>query len=144
MSFTYTYQPSTVNRDAVRLALGDTDSSDPLLYDGEIDYCLSQGGAVAAAAVAGCELILRKLARRVNVSADGVSKSLSDQYAHYQGELVRLKAKIGRSVAPFAGGLSVADKQAREGDSDRVEPSFRRDLFTVDGRRRDDDDGTLP
>lgn len=36
-------------------------------------------------------------------------------------------------VAPYAGGISIADKESRESDSDRVRPAFTRDDFAYPG-----------
>lgn len=141
MSFTYTHSPTTSDRDAVRLTLGDTDSGDPLLYDTEIDYYLTQGGSVVQASVLGCEAILARLARRVNVTVKGVSKDLTDQYTHYEALLPRLRRQATRGgITLFAGGISKADAEARRSDEDRQPPFFTRDTFRVDGTGSDDGD----
>lgn len=53
MSFTYSGDPSASKLDAVRFALGDTDASQPLLQDEEINYLISMypndSGLMAAA-----------------------------------------------------------------------------------------------
>ena len=55
MAWTYTGNPGTVPRDAVRLHLGDTTQQPTSLQDGELDWLLTQNGndpGLAAAAAA--------------------------------------------------------------------------------------------
>lgn len=50
---------------------------------------------------------------------------------------------IGRSsIAPiYTGGISIADKDAREDDTDRVQPRFKRGQFSFPGGLRPDSSG---
>lgn len=135
-AFTYNADPANYPADAVRLEVGDTDAADPLLSDSEIAYCLAQDSTVAGAAYLACRLIVRSLARRVTVSVQGVSKSLSDQYAHYKdllSDMERRQSTTGMMV--WAGGISKADKQRYQADDDRDEPFFARDQMQVDADR---------
>lgn len=136
MSWSYSYAPSTNARDAVRLLVEDTDGGDPLLMDQEIDFFLAEQGGARRAAVAACEAIVAKLARRVDLSVDGVSKKLSDQHKHYAETLLpllRRRAQRGSADA-YAGGISASDKELREADDDRARPAFARESFAVVGR----------
>lgn len=80
------------NRDKVRLRVGDTDESDPLLYDDEIDSLLEDrsivttGGTaydITAAAADAAQAIAGKFARGFNFSTDGQSFNRSERVAHY-------------------------------------------------------------
>lgn len=84
--------PITTNLDKVRLRIGDTDSSDPLLTDDEVNsfidanYYVLDGGTIydlAAAASQSARAIAAKFARGYNFSADGQSFNRSERVAHY-------------------------------------------------------------
>ena len=64
--FTYSGDPSTSDKDAVRFYSGDTtDYGELSLFDAEIDYLLSANSDnVLATAIAVCERLANKLAHR--------------------------------------------------------------------------------
>lgn len=92
MAFTYSGDPRTSDRDAVRLWIQDTDRDFPLLQDEEIDYLietmLGASGHVLGVAATCCEVIAARFAREINTSADGVSVALGDLQTKYN-ELAR-------------------------------------------------------
>jgi hypothetical protein len=138
MSFSYTAQIATSDRDAVRFELGDTDPNDPLLFDQEIDALLASEGSVIRAAVAGCQAILARLARRTQASVDGVSVARQQQREGYEALLRRLRRRLATQAATvYAGGIAIGDKQTRDDDADRVRPAFTRDRFDLIGGRTD-------
>ena len=58
MGWTYPKRPARSARDALRLMIGDTNASDPLLSDEEADYYLgNNGGNVVLAAAEACEAL---------------------------------------------------------------------------------------
>ena len=70
MGWTYGGDPSASAKDAVRFLVGDTDSTDQLLQDGEITYLLSQyNNAPLNAAIRACETIMAKFARMADETA---------------------------------------------------------------------------
>lgn len=80
MSWSYSEDPSSSDLDEVRFWLGDTDESDQLLSDEEIQFIIDNwaettGSNLYAASVA-AENVASKFAREVMVSADGVSVSI--------------------------------------------------------------------
>jgi len=82
MSWTYSGNPSTSDKDSVRFYVGDVDPTFPLLTDEEITFLIGQwednyNSPLYVAAVA-AEVIAGRFAREVSVSADGVSVSLSE------------------------------------------------------------------
>jgi len=103
MSWTYSGDPSTSEKDTIRFYLGDVDPNFPLLTDEEITFLNSEwadiyGAPLYTAAVA-AEVVASRFAREVDVSADGVSvqigqlqqrfndlaQSLRDQYKAQYG-----------------------------------------------------------
>lgn len=132
MTWTYTTQPSTVNRDAVRLLTGQTSSSDEvLLADEAITYALAQRDNVELAAAFCMDMLADRYA---TFPASKQVGQLGITYAK-RAEQLRDGARLLRrgnalsAFTPFVGGTSVADKQAREADTDRPAPMFERGQF---------------
>jgi len=129
IKFSYSGDPSSSNRDAVRFLVGDTDKCEPQLDDREIDFLLIQDGNPISAAACAADALAAKYARQVDNDSGSNSDSASQRSTAYLALAAELRRKLGRrAVAPFCGGISVADKQTRENDSDRVAPSFTRDM----------------
>ena len=130
MAWTYTADPSNSDRDAVRLAIGDTDTTDQQLQDSEIDYFLgifgtTGSGRVIPAAARACDGLAAKYARQVDTTNQGLSVDASKRYAHYTA-LAQSLRREGLTIAEvFSGGNTWADKRALDDDSSLVEPSFR-------------------
>lgn len=94
MSWSYSEDPTSSDRDEVRFLVQDTDEAVPLLSDEEIDYLLgkyqprfdSNTGVAAMAAAS----IARKFAGYASVSADGVEidvSGLTDKYLAVAADL---------------------------------------------------------
>jgi hypothetical protein len=134
MTFTYT-NPSASDLGATRFLIGDTDANYPQLTDEEINYLLTAKGSVYAAAIAACDALIGKYSRDVDVRFGPSSESNSQRKDAYKLLKTQLKsAAISNGVAlPFSGGISIADKQTQEGDSDRVLPNFTKNQFDYPG-----------
>lgn len=143
MAFTYRDDPENVARDAVRLLIGDTDSSDPLLSDAEIAFYLSENGSNNyRAGSEACKAIAAKLARLPDFSAGSVRiTNRRDEFLKLADTLSR--RAITTTVAPYAGGISKTDKQTGEENTDRVEPFFTRNDFVQPGTDRLANSGTV-
>ena len=127
---TWTYiDPNDTDRDQVRFLVGDTDSSDQLVTDEEIAWSLTNGGVYAAAAQI-ANAIASKFARKVTFAEGDLKVQLSDRVKHYSSLSKDLKRQSAtRSVTPYAGGISVSDKESVKEDTDRVKPRFSRGQF---------------
>ena len=129
MSWSYSGNPSSSDRDKVRFTIGDTDSCQPMLQDEEIDYLLSVYISVGSASYQSAQAILAKLSKEYNQSVGSVSYSLSDRVGHYKQLVDKLKAEsFAVGALPYCGGISISDKEAKESNPDRVEPKFTIDL----------------
>lgn len=139
MTWTYGGAPGTTTsatrRDAVRLLVGDTDTTDQQVTDEEIAFALSQtSDDVYSAGSLICRVISGKYARMVDTSVESVSSSYSQRAKQYSDLSVRL-AKEGKKFGssglgvPVAGGMSISEMQSVEDDPDRVPSAFRTGQF---------------
>ena len=133
MAWTYGGDPANSDRDAVRLQIGDTDSTDPQLTDAEVDYFLSQNGTVNAASLAAVRAIMAEYARLVTKAVGDLRINYSDRLEAYQALEKQMKAKLATTAKPVAGGISISRKETVDEDIDRVEPSVERDQFSFPG-----------
>lgn len=139
----YGGDPSASDVNAVRFEMGDTDPYAPLLTDQEVDWAILQETGVAAnpntAVITGANLLraaarcMLSLARKFAAQADSEIGSLklnyskmADQYAKRAQELF---AKAAGLNVPYAGGMSISEKEGFAQDSDAVQPAFTRDQF---------------
>lgn len=129
----YTDDPQNVPADAVRLLVGDTGTS-PDLTDNAIAYFLSEeGGNVLRAAARAAESLQGLYAKKAEERRVGPLwlRSFSDKSKKYAALAKSLWARAASgSAAPYAGGISVSDKNARVRNSDRVKPAFRRQMMS--------------
>lgn len=127
MTATYTATPATNMVDQVRLLLGDTDMSDPLLQDEEIQFFISTWPDPYSAAAASAEQIAAQFAREVSSSGDGVqvgTNELQDKFVALAERLRYQAVRLGRAALPYVGGQSRSDiRQALE-EEDTVQTTF--------------------
>lgn len=74
MAFTYSGDPTTSTRNAVRFLLNDTNSADVLFSDAELDYLIAEWVNVYEICRAACETLVSRFSRL----ADSTSKSVGD------------------------------------------------------------------
>lgn len=134
MSWSYSGDPSSSDRDAVRFLIGDTDTSDQQLSNEEITWLLTDAGSVHGAAIAAARALLAKFARLVDEAVGPYRISLSQRRDAYASLIADLEKRLALRVGtPIAGGISRARKQTVEEDSDRVVPAFTREQFDHPG-----------
>ncbi len=130
MAWTYDENPSSVPRDAVRLLIGDTDTTDQQLSDGEIAFYLAEEDSTYAAAVQACYAIAAKYVRLTDKSVGDLRISYSQRQIAYKELAKFLIEKAGMSQGMmYAGGISVDDKQDTKEETDRVQPAFNINRF---------------
>jgi len=144
MSFSYDPTGATPT-DRVRMLLGDTDGSAPDLQNEEIGfYCTLAGatadgpmGALFRAALLSATALVGRYASVVDFTATthGTPNfKVGDRYTHYQSIVGSMQNLIARSpLVPYAGGISLADKQQQTTDTDRTPPFFTRTSGTYPG-----------
>lgn len=134
MAWTYSGDPSASNTDAVRYLVGDIDTTAQLTTDEAIAWEVSQWPNIYLAAASVADSIAALLGRTQGMRADGVTYGDAAKEMRERAKTLRAKGSTagnGGSGAAgggvFVGGISIADKTAREQDTDRVKPSFTRD-----------------
>ena len=133
MTWTYSGDPASSNRDAVRFLIRDTNESDQLLSDEEIAWLLSQNGSnVYKAAVAGAFTVSASFSdQAVTKTVGALSLSYQARSENYKNIARDLKAQygvVGATFAPFASGISRDDKETQESDTDWDKPAFTRNM----------------
>jgi hypothetical protein len=128
MSWTYGGDPSANARDAIRFLIGDTDTSDQLLSDEEIAWVNSEASGTSTgttalydAAYRCCLTVASKLAREADKQIGDLSVSMSQRAKAYREQAASLKALSGREGGvpiPYAGGITISDKDIDEENSD--------------------------
>lgn len=131
MTWLYSFNPGYSAKDQVRFLIGDTDSKDPLLQDEEILWVLTQyNNSPMNAAIRCCESIVAKFSRLANESVGQVRIDFKQKAEGYTKMMTILKGRLAtEDAAPYAGGISVSDKQANVQNTDRVKPDFRKHMM---------------
>jgi hypothetical protein len=134
MSFTFTNNPASSNRDAVRIMLHDTSSGSAKLSDETIDWLLSAEPNLYLAAAAGAETIASEAAREPSSKSVGdLSISYAETAVRYSTLAKSLRMRGIRRVSPVAGGISQSAKDTQYGDSDMTSPAFKVGQFDNPG-----------
>lgn len=130
-SWSYSGNPLANAKDAVRFTIGDTDSTEPLLLDGEIEFLLVQyQDVVLNASIRACEMIMAKFARLVNERVGSVSVDWKDRMAAYKAMRDDLTRRLALTDAiPFCGGISRTQKITEVQNTDRVKPDFTKHMM---------------
>ena len=129
VNWTYSGDPGASPKDAVRFLIGDTDTTDQLLGDEEIDYLVTTAGTTNEAAAQACEAISVG-GRLVDKEVDDLvikARQRSEQYQKLASAL--RKRRVGSRMGVFAGGVSISDKESRRTDTDVPSPAFNRGQF---------------
>lgn len=132
MAWSYSGNPQSSAKDQVRFLIQDTDSKDQQLTDEEIAFLIELEGSSLKAAIKAVETLYARFARYTDESVGQVRVSWSQRADQYRKLADSLKRHaFVRLAAPYAGGISRADKETREMNDDRVEPIFTRQLHDI-------------
>lgn len=126
MSWSYSGNPASSTRDKVRFLIGDTDTTDQQFSNEEIDAILADNADEPyATAIVLIEGLIARYSRYISKSVGDLSISYGDRVKQYQSLLTGLRRRASIQLcAPYAGGISIADKNVDEADDDRVSPYF--------------------
>lgn len=123
MAFSYSGDPQSEPKDAVRFLVGDTDESDPLLSDEEINFLVAEEPNRYAAAAAACRSIAAKLAREYERMESETLKATDRTPERYRQLAMDLDK---RAVTSSSVSIVAADGITE------VEPFFTRGMFRND------------
>lgn len=147
MSWSYSGDPATSALDALRFLIQDTDTTAQLLSNEELSYLLSEeNDSVYAAAIRAALQLGARLGRKGSIKVGDLAIDYTQQAKWYNDLAAQLRRerilRTGSGAGVFTA-ESKTDKQAREDDTDRVQPKFSRDLGDVQNfdSRGDDDPG---
>lgn len=128
MSWTYSGNPASSDKDALRFTIGDTNPEDPELQDEELIFVLEAAGAgnITKAGIISLRRILAKYKSLQDEKVGDVDVKWSQRYKSTKAALDDLivdhaKTSLGSA---FAGGISIGDKRNQEDNPDRVSPAF--------------------
>lgn len=127
----YSGDPTTSAKDAVRFHIGDTDPTNEYLNDAEINYMLTNNNNyVFKTAHQACYQIAAKLSRYVNESVGQVRVELSNLSKQYIDLGEQLKQQMYKDGDPqiIAGGITKSDKESNTQNSELVIPKFTKDM----------------
>lgn len=139
MSWSYSGEPSSSVKDAVRFNLQDTDESAPLLEDAEILYAIAKEapgatptmGEVLSATALCMEALERRFSMAADVKEGALEIKSSARAKVYREAAAKLRLRAAGMHAPFSGGMSESEKQARAEATNEVPPLFRRLEFAI-------------
>jgi hypothetical protein len=110
---TYTEQsPGLTDVNKVRLLIGDNESKEELLSDGEIKYFLDDLGSVKRAAVAAARSIAASFARKADEAVGKVSENNSGRAKQYLAIADKLETDFTSVAGAFWGGSTLTDDKA--------------------------------
>jgi len=130
MTWTYSGDPSASDRDEVRFLTGDTDTTDQQATDEEIAYAVANEPTNVSAAIRVLRALAGKYARKADKDVGDLKIKWSQVSKNYMDMAKFLEDSDSSSVlpTPYAGGISVSDKQSVDQDTDRINPSFTRGM----------------
>lgn len=129
----WTYDPSklaTSELMQVRAEIQDTNVNNQQLLDEEILYALSVERNMWAAAARCSEMLGRRLLMRADVKLGRSMQVIYTKAAtQFFMQARMLRCKANGSVAPYVGGMTMADKQTIETDSSLLAPKFTKNMM---------------
>ena len=141
-AFSYSGDPSSADKDAVRFEIQDTNPASPLLQDGEVEWAILNETGVAAGepttmstgniyrAAARCmETLARLFSAQADTQIGQLKTTYSKQAQTYAERAAELRSKAQGMNAPYAGGQSISEKQEASADADLTQPLFIRRQF---------------
>ena len=130
MSWTFENDYS-LDRDKIRLLVGDTDTNEQLVADEAIAWALTEEGNIYLAAAIIAESIASTFARKADTSVGDIKINCSTMASNYMAKAADLRKRANKKtfVSPYAGGLSKAEKLASSQSDDLVKPEFKKGMF---------------
>ncbi len=133
MSWTYGGDPKNSDRDKIRLLVGDTDSSNQLVTDEEIDWALDRESSIFEAAALTAEFVAASFARNPDKQIRDLSVKFSQTISSYRelAEEYKQRSSGQGTWKDLAPGLSQDTKDSYDDDDDLVKPILERDQHEI-------------
>lgn len=128
MTWSYTGNPANSPTDKVRFEIGDTVSTDPMLQDEEIQYCIDNESTYYGAVARACESIAMRFSREASTKVGALSLDLNSRAKQWSDRADKYRKRALASHAPYVGGLSRSEKADDESNPDRTGPYFRKGM----------------
>jgi len=125
MAFTYGGDPANSSREAVRFWAGDTDTTDQLLNDAEIDYILTLESQIFLAAALACESIASKFSRKADTENGTLKVWASQRASTYMSKAKDLRRRAAVQSEVYAGGRTKTNKNNLDTDTNDTQPGFK-------------------
>lgn len=126
MSWTYT-SPGASSKDKVRFLVGDTDTTEQLVTDEEINDTLADHPNPNRCAAEICLNIAAKFARKADTTNAGLSVSGSQRAIAYErlAAKLRRKAALSGGTSVWSGNRSVSEAETANEDESVNQPAFK-------------------
>lgn len=132
--WTYSGDPSSSPRDAVRFQIGDTVPGDQIFTDAEIEHLVAQEGSINEASIAAARAAAAKYARVITSAVGDERKDLATRLEQFTKLAKQLELQRGKRVTGiYAGGISKSDKCTNASDTDRDGPAFSSKMHDAPG-----------
>ncbi len=139
MAFTYAGDPSASALAAIRFLIGDTDTNDQLLQDAEIEWVNNQitgsdssTDSLYTTSYRCMITIASKFSRLADQSVGEMSVSMSQKAAGARAQAKELKAlatREGDVPTPYAGNITISDRDIDRDNSDLIQPWIKAGQF---------------
>jgi len=135
MTWSYSGNPASSDKDTVRFLVGDTKTDDPLVTDEEIDWAITEEINKYCAAALIAESISAYFATQADLVKIGPIweqyTKRSENYAKKAKDL-RNKSSNKNTFAVYAGGIDIADKINHYNDTTLIQPEFTKGFTDMD------------
>lgn len=113
----------------IRRLIGDVLIGDQQMQDEEINWTVGRYSTVYGAAAECARSLGFQLARQVDTVQGELKTNYSNRSKQYFALARDLEVRGQRGLLPYAGGISVTDKDNVAQDTDRTPPAFNRSQF---------------
>lgn len=147
MSFTYSDNPASNQRDAIRFMAGDTEEVPRRsLTDNEIRFVAARYGLAGddsdfdetatgtmrkmlSVAAECCEMLAGRYSADAAYSVGGMNEQVNQRASQYRTRARQLRAAMRRAVGIKVYGRSISDKETAADQTDLVQSIFKKEMF---------------
>jgi len=122
---------TTANRNGIRLLIADTNSTDRLFSDDEIEFFATQEANIYGAASLAATQLQFRFASEADKTVGDLSIKSSQKSVAYEklAKMYLTKSKDKGSPQIWLGGATISGKNTDRSNDDLVQPAFLREIF---------------